>query len=142
MMTGISKSGAKLIPALLMLGTLGVAGCATNPYPAYGGYAPPPGSVTPTIPYQYAPGYYSGPQPYPYIYAYGYYGYWPGYVWYPGYWNAAAPIITGVTPTAPKPAPPMSGPPPAAPPVHRFPRPVIRPCVTEHTRYGTTTRCP
>lgn len=141
---------------LLLLALLG-AGCATNPYPAYYGYGPPPGSVTPTIPYTYAPNYgydyYGGPYVYP-SYYYGV-GLWPGYGYYGGYpqyqyWRRR-PIITGVTPTVP--TGPRSGPPSSVQPVRPLPptpaiRPVVppqhfeRPCVTHRSRLGVTTVCP
>lgn len=136
----------------LALLVLAVAGCATNPYPAYYGYGPPPGSVTPTIPYTYAPnygyGYYGTPYAYP--------AYYPGldmltgygYGWYPGYWSGPRTIIN-VTPTVPSTV--RSGPPPrvypSAPPPPAL-RPLgprmhmARPCVTQRTREGTTTVCP
>lgn len=140
----------------LLLLALIAAGCATNPYPAYYGYGPPPGSVTPTIPYTYAPSYgydyYGGPYVYP-SYYYGV-GLWPGYgyySWYPQrrYWQR--PVITGVTPTlstGPRSGPPPGthpvAPPPAAPVIRPVepPRHFERPCVPHRTRAGVTTICP
>lgn len=143
----------------LVLPALILAACATNPYPAYYGYGPPPGSVTPTIPYTYTPnygyGYYQEPYAYP-AYYYGI-GVWPGYgqAWYPGYggygyyYPQRPRAIISVTPTVP--SAPRSGPPPAVNPV--LPRPptvhpveplrqIPRPCVTRRTRAGVTTVCP
>lgn len=134
------NAGVKVFLALVILGALGLAGCATNPYAPYAGRG--------------APGYYYGVPSYygaygspsygnPYAYGYSGYDYWPGnaYSGYPDYWRYGPPVVIVNKPsrtTRPRPPPPIH--PVASRPSPIRHRPIIRPCNLHRSR--TVIACP